>query len=73
MKHVGVLHGGMHQGLDNKVSQGLNIARYNEMGGSPNATSSSTAYLDVLIHFNIVCHIPHSTTYLLLVRAVVLS
>jgi stearoyl-CoA desaturase (Delta-9 desaturase) len=46
MKRVGVLHGGMRQGLDDKVippSQRLKIARYNEMS-SPYA--SSTAYSD---------------------------
>ena len=45
MKRVGVLHGGMRQGLDDKIippSQRLKIARYNEM--SP--YGSSTAYSD---------------------------
>ena len=46
MKRVGVLHGGMPHGLNDKVippSQRLKIARYNEMT-SPYA--SSTAYSD---------------------------
>ncbi|KAF5318710.1 hypothetical protein D9619_010636 [Psilocybe cf. subviscida] len=46
MKRVGVLHGGMRQGIDDKAvppSQRLKIARYNELG-SP--YGSSTAYSD---------------------------
>ncbi|KAF7326369.1 Acyl-CoA desaturase [Mycena venus] len=47
MKRVGVLHGGIPQGVDEKVippSQRLKIARYAELS-SPNA--SSTAYSDL--------------------------
>lgn len=46
MKRVGVLHGGMPQGVDDKAvppSQRLKIARYNELS-SP--YGSSTAYSD---------------------------
>ncbi len=46
MKRVGVLHGGMRQGIDDKIvppSQRLKIARYNELS-SP--YGSSTAYSD---------------------------
>jgi stearoyl-CoA desaturase (delta-9 desaturase) len=46
MKRVGVLHGGMPQGLDEKVippSQRLKIARYTELSSPYN---SSTAYSD---------------------------
>jgi stearoyl-CoA desaturase (delta-9 desaturase) len=46
MKRVGVLHGGMPHGFDEKVvppSQRLKIARYNEIGSPYN---SSTAYSD---------------------------
>lgn len=46
MKRVGVLHGGMRQGIDDKVvppSQRLKIARYNELSSQ---YGSSTAYSD---------------------------
>ncbi|KAF8189332.1 delta 9-fatty acid desaturase protein [Pholiota molesta] len=46
MKRVGVLHGGMRQGLDDKAvppSQRLKIARYNELSSPYN---SSAAYSD---------------------------
>ena len=43
MKRVGVLHGGMAHGSEDKAippSQRLRIARYNEMTGSPYASSA---------------------------------
>ena len=43
MKRVGVLHGGIQHGLQVKTippAQRLRIARYNELGGSPYASSA---------------------------------
>ncbi|KAI0089479.1 delta 9-fatty acid desaturase [Irpex rosettiformis] len=47
MKRVGVLHGGVQHGLQDKAvppAQRLRVARYNELGGSP--YNSSTAVSD---------------------------
>lgn len=47
MKRVGILHGGMQHGLQDKSippAQRLRIAKYNELGGSP--YNSSTAVSD---------------------------
>ena len=47
MKRVGVLHGGIQHGLQDKAippGQRLRVARYNELGGSP--YNSSTAVSD---------------------------
>ena len=47
MKRVGILHGGIQHGLQDKSippAQRLRIAKYNELGGSP--YNSSTAVSD---------------------------